>query len=97
MVHPWAVSAAKRQKGNPKGQGKGQGGGGRGGNGGYVHKLKGGATICKDWNMGRCRTPCNKKDDLGKTKVHVCNWEMPDGSACGMSDHTSGEHPKRFG
>ena len=98
---PWGQSAAKRLKAaNTKGGGKGksfQNTYGRNNNGGYVQKLKSGITICRDWNMHRCKNPCSKRDDKGKLCMHVCNWEMPDGNACEASDHTSKQHPQIFG
>ena len=58
--------------------------------------MKNGITICKAWNMHRCKSPCKLKDDKGRPCIHVCNWEMPDGTACGATNHTSKEHPSIF-
>ena len=46
--------------------------------------MPGDAIICKVFNMGKCKGPCRMKDEKGNTKVHFCNWEMPDGTACGV-------------
>ena len=101
---PWQRQQRQQQqpdkgrgnKGEGKGKGKNPKGYGKGGKG-IVNKLPGDVSICKAWNVGQCSSPCQRTDYKGAKMVHVCNFQMPDGSACGRTDHQGYEHVLRMG